>query len=201
MRVAFLCTRIQSAKNRNDEKAVKDIERMLRREAQAKQWKRLKHSTKKDQGGAVYSVRVQSHSTDDDEVYETEDGIFKNVSTHLAERFRLVFSAPCHSGKLFDNIGFIGDTEAAQQILEGTYEYEEGLDPATRLLFEEAAKTYASMPREKIATFVTAEDFQYYWQRANERISSSYSGLHFGYYEAAAFDPELSALHAANLTL
>ena len=60
---------------------------------------------------------------------------------------------------------------------------------------------YAQMTDEEVATFVTAEDFQYYWQRANERISSSYSGLHFGHYKAASFDPELSALHAQKLSM
>ena len=98
-------------------------------------------------------------------------------------------------------MGFVGDTEAARAILEGTYVYPPGIDPATKLLLEEAAKTYTKMPADEIATYVTVEDFQYYWQRANERISSSYSGLHFGHYKAASFDPELSALHAAKLTL
>lgn len=74
-------------------------------------------------------------------------------------------------------------------------------DPATKLLLEEAAQTYAKMSDEQIATFVTVEDFQYYWQRANERISSSYSGLHFGHYKAASYDKDLSALHAAKLPL
>ena len=40
-------------------------------------------------------------------------------------------------------------------------------DPATKLLLEEAAQTYAKMSDEQIATFVTVEDLQ----RANERIS------------------------------
>ena len=56
------------------------------------------------------------------------------------------------------------------------------------------------MPKEEIANYVTVEDFQYYWQRANERISSSYSRLHFGHYKAASFDPALSLLHAAKLS-
>jgi len=47
---------------------------------------------------------------------------------------------------------------------------------------------------------VTVEEYQYYWQRANERISSSFSGLHFGHYKAASFHPRLSALHAAKLS-
>ena len=33
-----------------------------------------------------------------------------------------------------------------------------------------------------------------------KRISSSYSGLHFGHYKAASFDKDLSALHAAKLS-
>jgi hypothetical protein len=36
---------------------------------------------------------------------------------------------------------------------------------------------------------------------ANERIPSSYSGLHFGHYKAAAFNPHVSALRAQKLTL
>ena len=98
-------------------------------------------------------------------------------------------------------MGFVGDTEVARAILEGTYVYPPDPDPATKLLLEEAAMTYAKMPAEEIATYVTVEDFQYYWQRSNERVSSSYSGLHFGHYKAVSFDPALSALHAAKLTL
>ena len=57
------------------------------------------------------------------------------------------------------------------------------------------------MSKEDVSTYVTVEDFQHYWQKANERISSSYSGLHFGHYKAASFDKDLSALHAGKLSL
>ena len=113
----------------------------------------------------------------------------------------MAFTAPSCSGKLFDDIGFLGDTQAVKEILEGTYVFEQDVDPATKLLFEEAAITYAAMSNEEVATYVTVEDFQHYWQKANERISSSYSGLHFGHYIAASFDKELSALHAGKLSL
>ncbi len=49
--------------------------------------------------------------------------------------------------------------------------------------------------------FVLTTDFQSYWQHANEDIQSSKSGCHFGHYKAASFDPYLSAMHAAKLTL
>ena len=64
----------------------------------------------------MYSVRV---ITDNGvETHETEEGIFGEVSKNLSKRFRLAFTAPCYSGELFDDIGFIGDTAAANAILE-----------------------------------------------------------------------------------
>ena len=88
----------------------------------------------------MYSVRVITENGV--ETHETEEGIFGEVSKNLSQRFRLAFTAPCYSGELFDDIGFIGDTAAAKAILEGTYVYPPGTDPATKLLLEEAAITY-----------------------------------------------------------
>jgi len=194
-----LKNRLQVHRESGNEKAIADVLRIMRREANDKRFKRLRWTNKPNQGGAVYDVRIKQG--DNTVEVNTEDGIFTHVSEHLSERFRLAFSAPCYRGGLFDDVGFIGDTAAARAILEGTYVYPPDTDPATRLLLEEAAIIYATMPREEIATYVTVEDFQYYWQRANERISSSYSGLHMGHYKAASFDPHLSALHAQKLTL
>ena len=88
-----------------------------------------------------------------------------------------------------------------QQILEGTYVLPSGTNPATELLLKEATISYSKLSQEEAVTYVTSDDFQYYWQRPNEKISSSYSGLHFGHHKAAVYDMGLSALHAAKLAL
>ncbi len=98
-------------------------------------------------------------------------------------------------------MGHFADDPAAQQILEGTYVYPPDLNPATRLLFEEAAHTYATLSPTEIATYVTAEDFQHFWQTARERTGSSYSSLHFGHYITASFCPDLLDLRAAKLSI
>ena len=105
------------------------------------------------------------------------------------------------SGKIFDDIGFLGDTEDARRILEGTYTYPTDTDPATRLLLEEAAITFAKLSKEQVATYVTVDDFIHYWKTVNERILSSYSGLHMGHYKAASYDRDLAVLHAGKLSL
>jgi len=186
------------AEAKGDKAKAKSILQVLLREEQRKTWKRIKNSTSRSRGRQVTSVRVR---TDEGESkYETEDEVYLHTSEHLENRFRLALSAPCSSGKLFDDVGFLGDTDAAQQILEGTYVFPPDTEKFTKLLLEETARTYAEMSTEEVNTHVTVEDYQYYWQRANERISSSYSGLHFGHYKAASFHPRLSALHAAKLS-
>ncbi len=78
--------------------------------------------------------------------------------------------AQCHCGSFFENVGHLLDGPATQQILEGTYKYPQDLDPATRLLFEEAEATYAPLLPQEVAMYVTPADFQHIWQTVKERI-------------------------------
>ena len=133
--------------------------------------------------------------------FKTKEGIFHAVSATLAEWFQAALIAPCHQGTFFEDVGHLGDGPVAQQILEGTYKYPPDLDPVTRLLLEEATITYAKLSPTEVATYMTVEDFQRFWQTARERTGSSYSGLHFGHYIVASFYPNLSLLHAAKLSI
>jgi hypothetical protein len=114
--------------------------------------------------------------------YATKDGVFDAISQTLMVRFQSALGTQCHRGAFFEDIGHLADGPVAQEILEGTYVYPPDLDPATGLLFEEAAFTYAALSPTEIASYVTVEDFQHFWQTARERTGSSYSGLHFGHY-------------------
>ncbi len=69
------------------------------------------------------------------------------------------------------------------------------------MLFEEATGTYAALLLSEVATYVTIEDFQYFWQRERERTGSLYSGLHCGHYKAVLFCCDISALHSSKLSL
>ena len=54
----------------------------------------------------------------------------------LTDCFFGAFSLPFYSGRLFENLGFIGDSNYAQQVREGTYVFPKGIDPATKMLLE-----------------------------------------------------------------
>jgi hypothetical protein len=130
-----------------------------------------------------------------------KQGVFNAVSPIILVRFQSALVAQCHLGTFFEDAGHLANGPAAQQILEGTYSYPQDLDPSTRLLFEEAAATYAALTPSKVATYVTPEDFRHFCQTARERTGSLYSSLHFGHYIAASFCPDLSLLHAAKLSI
>jgi hypothetical protein len=101
---------------------------------------------------------------------------------------------------LFDDLGFMGDTECTQKILEGMYKYPPDTNKWTKKILQEAQMTFSQMSGTEIATMITTEEFQNYWQRVDERTSSSFSGIMFSHYKAAAFHYMLSAMHGAYLT-
>ena len=69
----------------------------------------------------------------------TQQEIFEGSEPVLTTSFMGAFSLPFYTGQLFDDLGFMGDTECAAQVLEGTYEYPEGIDEATKMIPEECS--------------------------------------------------------------
>ena len=119
----------------------------------------------------------------------------------LSEHFETSHHAPLSSGKLLDDVGYLGATPEVKEILEGTYIYLLDMDKHTHLLLEEAACLFVKTAGDVIVSFVTMKDLQDWWLTANKNIQSSKSGAHFGHYKVAAHDEHLLALHVAKLKL
>jgi hypothetical protein len=196
----FLKRLVTLAKLTGNANQAAKITGILHREDSRKWWSRVNKSTQKPRGSLMVAVKVPTAAGGVDE-FKTKEGVYQAVSVMLIERFQSALVAQCHRSAFFEDIGHLTDRPVAQQILEGTYVYPLDLDPAMRLLFEEATATYAALSPSQVATYVTAEDFQHFWQHARERTGSSFSGLHFGHYIAASFCPSLFLLHAAKLTI
>ena len=152
----------KAAEDRGDSTQSSVILEILTREQEQKKWRRIDYSTHPQKGGAPIQIRVQSGQTT--ETYSTEQEVFDHTAEHLSKRFCLAYSAPCYKGQLFDNLGYMGDTECSQQILDGTYEYPPDTDIWTKKILQEAHHTFMQMSGIEISTLVTTEDFQNYWQ-------------------------------------
>ena len=118
-----------------------------------------------------------------------------------SKRFGLADNAPICQGALFELLGYSADTQAAEEILQGTWVPPPDTSRATLLLLEEIARIWKKMEGGEINIVVSQEDFQYYWKRVKERTSSSFSGVHFGHYKAAAYSDSLSRMHALKLSI
>ena len=189
---------IEDAEEKSDTVRAQAILEILRREAQKKTWRKINYSTRPPRGAAPTCIQVETPSGTS--TYRTEEEMFEHSAHHLSLRFRHAFSAPIYSSSLLQEVGPLGDTDRAQDILDGTFTYPQDTDLWTTKFFEEAQHTYAMLGGENIDTAISVSDFQGFWQRANENKSSSFSGGHYGHYKAASFDKHLSAFHAAKLT-
>jgi hypothetical protein len=204
MRREFLNNLILTAKKKGDQVHATKIAMILQHEKACKDWRRINWSTWEPQGGLTITVKVphkDSTSNDQHTEYKTKDGIFLAVSKTLVGQFQSALVSQCHQGTFFEDIGHLADETVSQKNLLGMYEYPTDINPATRLLFEEATATYSAFSPSEVATYITVEDFQYFRQRAHERTGSLYSGLHFGHYKTGLFCRDLSALHASKLSL
>jgi hypothetical protein len=185
---------ILSTEDNRDSNRTKEILKILQREAQKKRWKRINYSTRPPCGGAPLAIQVQTSTTV--ETHDTEETIFEHAAEHLSLQFRLANSAPIYSSLLFEDIGHLGDMQCALDILDGSYAFPPDTDKWTIKILQEAHHTYKLLNSGTIKTTVTIEEYQEYWQRSDEAISSLYSRGHRGHYKAASYSRDLSALQA-----
>jgi hypothetical protein len=120
---------------------------------------------------------------------------------HLSECFCLAYSTPCYQGQLFDNLGFMRDTECSKQILEGTYEYPPNTGIWTKKILQEAHYTFSHLSGAEIATTISTADFHQYWIKVDKWTSSSFNSVTFLHYKLAASHSMLLAIHAAYLSV
>lgn len=113
------------------------------------------------------------------------------------QRFLLTYGTPLMDGsQLQHNLGFLANTKSADQILNGTYEFEDNVDPTTKELLNQISQMSRTHRNQTVDYIISKEDYQKYWKTSKEKTSSSFSGLHFGHWKAAAYDNNISELHA-----
>lgn len=136
LRLEHLRACITRAKDRGDALAVIRIRQIIRNERIRRRWRGVNRSTKPRRGGAPISIKVKHESGDTQ--YDMREEVEEQSARRLTDRFKLARDAPICQGKLFDDIGYLGNTACTKAILEGTYDFPPEMDPHTRLLCEQA---------------------------------------------------------------
>jgi uncharacterized protein (UPF0332 family) len=199
-RSKHLKNRLSLAQEKGDEVAEKRILDIITKEKERKKHRTVKAVTGRQQGRSVMSVQEEH----DGEVIEhteksaVEHAIFEEIHN---KRFTMAESAPiCHS-PLLEEFGYNSTTPAAQAVLDGTYAITPDLEAATAEIFRECARIRTIIPKDTAPIWVTKADWQETWKKANERTSSSESGLHFSHYKASIKSDYLSHFHATKISI
>jgi len=122
LRKEHLRSQLLSAERKQDEEQRKRIQAKIHRETSKKMWYFINRSQKDPRCGAFHFVQrvvdnvVQELTTQT----STEDYIFEETEM----RFKLAAQALISSTKLIEQLGYLGDSEIARQIVEGTYNFQ-----------------------------------------------------------------------------
>jgi hypothetical protein len=134
------------AKIKQNSKAEKHILEIIEREKQRAFWPRLNYSMRKNKGSSVRSVQLQDDEggvTEFTTQEEVEGAIWSEIH---GKRFYLAEQAPICQGGLHEEFGYMANTVAAQEVLEGVYAPESDDHQGMLELFEEIARIQDSGP-------------------------------------------------------
>ena len=91
--------------------------------------------------------------------YDTKEEVFENTAAHLSNPFWLAYSAQVFLSEIMNDIGYLGDTQHARDILEGTYTYPPDTNQWMVKILKEAHMSYQRLSNESIDTTVSIFDF------------------------------------------
>jgi hypothetical protein len=131
---------------------------------------------------------------------EVHEAIWSNIhqkQVYLAEEAPICYSL------LWETFGYNADSLAGDEVLEGSYVYENNFEEYTQAICQEVAQIREVILERLVDEIVWGGDWGKFWSRVQEETSSSESGLHFGHYKAGASSAVISHFHAmkASVTL
>ncbi len=104
---------------------------------------------------------------------------------------------PFMTDPLLSIFGHLGETEAVQQVLDGTFHVPAEVDEYTSKFIMAMRMPDAIRHLPRCSRFLSTATHINGWKKAKERTSSGISGLHFGTYKARLEDPLLAAFDAS----
>ncbi len=123
-----------------------------------------------------------------------EQGIFSKVHN---KQYTLAGEAPICSGNLFQDFGYLANTPASRDVLDGIYKMSTDSETATAELFAEITAIRILIPKDSVSITITPSQWKWYWQVVNKETSSSKSGLHFGHYKVGRLSDIIAHYHVA----
>ena len=200
LRKAHLQECLITAQANNKSEKVREIKQRMNRESSKKSWSLIKRTVSDPRSPSVLKIQ----KVVDGEVleYSEQEDIEKVIQDECEVRFTLAHSAPIMTTLLGERLRYLEDEEVARQIITGTFEIPDDIDPATTKILEEIGRMGMKIVNEEGSEIeISPEEFKQFVKRIKEFKSSSMSGIHNGHYKAAVQDDFSTKLLAQQLTV
>lgn len=152
-----------------------EIRQIIRCQEDRQRQQQINKAVHPPQGKSSLKVQLNDPNqtpTGYEQELHAESDIIHECNKCLGSRFQLGTHALARHGQLLQDLGTLGDTEAAECIPSGTYSFPKSYNPATILLLREVAHThlvYATQPMA--AEPIDLNNFIEYWRTAKEHTS------------------------------
>jgi hypothetical protein len=200
-RQRHLQQRLSVARQTRNSVAEEKILAIIQREKERSFWRRMTYAMSKRTGRSVTMVQREASDGGIEEARtqeEVEHMIWEEIH---GKRFYLAEQAPICQGRLRGDFGYMANTKAAQDVLDGRYEFPVNGHQGTKDILDEVARIRSVIPANSVSTDLRRPAWKEKWRGAKEKTSSSLSGLHFGHYIAGSTSEIISHHHALKATI
>jgi hypothetical protein len=111
-------------------------------------------------------------------------------------RFNQAADTPCMQPPLYDLLGPLGITEAADRILDGTFEIPPGVDKHTAGVLRHMKIPDIDRHFPPLRLDITTPEHIEAWRKSRERTASGPTGVHYGHLIAGTYDMAIADFEA-----
>ena len=185
----------------NNTKEASESKNLLQREAAAKMQKAIKMTKAPKKSQSCKELEAPALDDPDSEwvTHTSRSAVEEAGLQFLDKHFRQAYDTPPLQEPFVSEFGFLADTPAAAQVLDGTYVPPDNMDPYLVDLLRHCKRPGSVTD---LSAIMTMKEYQGIWRKgAKEKTSSCPKSPHFGHYIAMASDNSLSQLMAHLLSV
>ena len=194
-RTSFLQSKAEDIANESGIAPDNIYTQLLNREKIRHAHRKIRYTIRKNRGGSITRVEVLSDTGNVTEL--TTKAHIESACIHENKlKYRQTENTPCMQRPLINDLGYLGLTNTATSIINGTYTCPIAAPLYSREFFAQFTQEAISFPPPP--NIMTTESFINGWKKMKEETSAaSFTGIHFGHLKAASLDPTLADFEAA----
>ncbi len=187
------------AQDEGDKAQYKGILRTIECKEQKSIWKRINRATDDPRLGAIPFVqRMEGSSVVD--ITDTKE-MNAEIQQVTEQQFNLSMSAPIRMSSLREKLGFLSDTEFANNLLSGKVDISDDVNDVTAMILREICRLFQTQQSNQSEITLGKEQFRYYFRKFKEKMSSSKALVQIGHYILATFSDVVTTFLSRKIAL